>query len=222
MSFRLSSSAPFPARNPFPAALLDALSGYYYLVDTLRFNPENIVFLGDSCGAHLAVSLTRYLVLFSFPILPPPRALVLLSPVLDLGNTHVGTLRETMSKNFPSDYIGILLQCGYSGRSLRGNLAPLELETNPWLSPTSLTLPRSEGLFRGFPPAFIVSGKMEVPLDNIRTLRDRMERDMGAANIRYVEYADAMHDFTLLRFHEPERTQALVAATRWLKRIFGV
>ena len=37
--YRLSSSAPFPAANPFPAGLIDVLSGYNYLIKKLGFKP---------------------------------------------------------------------------------------------------------------------------------------------------------------------------------------
>ncbi|TFY71376.1 hypothetical protein EVG20_g1621, partial [Dentipellis fragilis] len=63
VEYRVSSAAPFKAENPFPAALLDGLAGYRYLVHTLHFSPDNIVLGGDSAGGHLALSLARYIAL---------------------------------------------------------------------------------------------------------------------------------------------------------------
>lgn len=52
LEYRLSSAPPYPAANPFPAALLDALAGYRYLTQ-FGFKAENIILLGDSAGANL-------------------------------------------------------------------------------------------------------------------------------------------------------------------------
>ncbi|EKM50952.1 uncharacterized protein PHACADRAFT_32015 [Phanerochaete carnosa HHB-10118-sp] len=83
VEYRLASSAPFPAANPFLVALVDALSGYYYLVEDLGFKPENIIVAGDSSGGHLAVALTRYLVGAAISSLATPGALFLHSPAMD-------------------------------------------------------------------------------------------------------------------------------------------
>ena len=82
VEYRLSSSAPFPERHPFPAALLDALAGYAYIVNVAGFAPENIVVGGDSAGGNLAYALTRYLVEHGEQdgILRAPGHLLLLSP----------------------------------------------------------------------------------------------------------------------------------------------
>ncbi|KAG6378164.1 Alpha/Beta hydrolase protein [Boletus reticuloceps] len=62
LEYRLSATVPLPDQNPFPAALLDALAGYNYLVDVMGYSPSNIVLVGDSAGGNLALALTRYLV----------------------------------------------------------------------------------------------------------------------------------------------------------------
>ncbi|KAF8515474.1 hypothetical protein JB92DRAFT_2914984, partial [Gautieria morchelliformis] len=73
LDYRLSSSAPLPPLNPFPAALVDALSGYYYLVKTLGFSPRNVILGGDSAGSNLAVVLVRYLETANISSLSGPR-----------------------------------------------------------------------------------------------------------------------------------------------------
>ncbi|WWC71843.1 uncharacterized protein I206_105802 [Kwoniella pini CBS 10737] len=45
----------------FPAPILDVLSAYLYLVQNLKFKSENIILLGESAGAHLALFLSQYL-----------------------------------------------------------------------------------------------------------------------------------------------------------------
>jgi hypothetical protein len=45
----------------FPGNLLDALSGYLYLVSELGFEPDKVVVMGDSAGGNTALGLARYL-----------------------------------------------------------------------------------------------------------------------------------------------------------------
>ncbi|KAI7825239.1 Alpha/Beta hydrolase protein [Gamsiella multidivaricata] len=89
---------------PFPAALIDALSSYMWLLDQSvsesfgqgplnnsgsgsgvlhdRFQPNQIVFMGDSAGGGLALSLS--LLLRDHGSLPQPLSIVAWSPWLDL------------------------------------------------------------------------------------------------------------------------------------------
>ena len=60
-SNRLTATAPLPGQSPFPAALLDALAGYNYLVNEIGYSPSNTILVGDSVGENLALVLTRYL-----------------------------------------------------------------------------------------------------------------------------------------------------------------
>lgn len=43
-----------------------------------------------------------------------------------------------------------------------------------------------------------------------------MMNDLGA-NLSFVEYPDAVHDFCSLLFHEPERTSALKGVAKWVE-----
>lgn len=88
--YRLCSAKPFAPANPFPAALLDALSSYHYLVHTAKFKPENIIVSGDSAGGHLAFTLVRYLATVKFVDLPVPGGLILQSPTCEWAVTHIG------------------------------------------------------------------------------------------------------------------------------------
>ena len=66
LEYRLSSAPPFKAANPFPASLIDAISGYRYLVEDIGFHPSRIVLSGDSAGGGIALNLARYLAISSF------------------------------------------------------------------------------------------------------------------------------------------------------------
>ena len=105
----------------------------------------------------------------------------------------------------------------YSTTSLQGTLEERgELETNSWLSPASLKLAHKDGLFTNYPPAFTLAGGAEQTVDMMRTFRDQLVHDSDKDKVRYVEYPDALHDFLMLNWHEPERTQALSELNEWL------
>lgn len=50
-----------PRLGSYPAALLDALAGYIYLIRYCGFKAKNIIVAGDSAGGNLALALCRYL-----------------------------------------------------------------------------------------------------------------------------------------------------------------
>lgn len=220
VEYRLSSSKPYEVANPFPAALLDALAGYNYLVNTVGFSPSDILLVGDSAGANLAHALTRYLVEYKdtpdIAIPASPGALVLLSPWCDFGVSHEQP--GTSSENFiVSDYIhptrgGI----NYAKDSFLGALGASEAPHNTYISPSSLD-PAMTIDFHGFPRTFIAAGGAEVLFDQIVTLKDRMIKDLGDDKVYYHEAKDGIHDYMVFEWHEPERTQTLKALAKWFE-----
>ncbi|KIP11928.1 hypothetical protein PHLGIDRAFT_62954 [Phlebiopsis gigantea 11061_1 CR5-6] len=217
INYRFSQGPPLKPANPFPAALIDALAGYNYLVHTLGFAPQNIILAGESAGAHLALVLTRYLVLNILPGLAPPRALMLASPVADWGRSHVGKpcwVRNEATDMCQAciDYVPRALLCSLSGEYVR---------TSPWFSPGSLDILDSRGLFRGLPPTLVIGGGAEILLDPIRTLRDRLVDDLGEAKVEYLEVADSLHAFIAMSWHEPERSQTNAKLAEWSTRMFS-
>lgn len=106
LEYRLSRAAPDPPAHAFPAALLDALAGYLYLINVVGCSPSQVVLVGDSAGANLAHALTRYLVdNADTPGLPPPPGnLLLLSPWADLTGSHMQA--ADAAGLCDSDYLG--------------------------------------------------------------------------------------------------------------------
>lgn len=109
LSYRLSSNEDCN----FPAALQDAVTAYYYLVENQKIPPSRIVLSGDSAGGGLAVSLLRHIhstdekyinnIKIS-SLLPPPSAALLFSPWLDLKSArNPGYVLN--NKNRKTDYI---------------------------------------------------------------------------------------------------------------------
>ncbi|TDL22625.1 alpha beta-hydrolase [Rickenella mellea] len=216
IEYRLSSSAPLPVANPFPAALIDALAGYNYLVNVVGYSPSQIVIAGDSAGGNLALALTRYLVDNPIPSLPVPGGILLLSPWCDLGPSHQkpGSSAYAFGN---SDFLvppGKKGTGGWATTSFVGVLGSASAKTNIYLSPASHHV--ANGGYKAFPPSFIVAGGAELLYDQIVTLKGRMEADMGKDNLRYFEAKDGVHDYLVFPWHEPERGQTLRAIAEWI------
>jgi len=215
IEYRLSSHKPYAVENPFPAALLDALAGYNHLVNVAGFSPSDIIVVGDSAGGNLAHALTRYLVEHkNAPNIPaPPGALVLLSPWSDLSDSHVkpGSSAFTCEQ---SDYISGRGDSVYAKDAFLGPFGTGATH-NKYISPASLH-PSMSISFKGFPKTFIVAGGAEVLLDQIRTLKDRMVKDLGE-KVKYYEAKDSVHDYLVFEWHEPERTNTLLEIAKWVE-----
>ena len=221
LEYRLSRHAPDEPAHPFPAALFDALAGYVYLTKTVGFSPENIIIEGDSAGGNLALALVRYLVENASIVvgLPaPPNALLLLSPWVDPNDTAVPP-GSRANANMAADYIGppegpVAL---YARRAFLGPLAHVSNgRFNRYVAPGCADARMPYVSFEGFPRTMIVAGEAEMLVDQINTLVGRMKRDLGE-KVNYYEVEDAVHDFILFPFCEPERTLALNAIASWLE-----
>jgi acetyl esterase/lipase len=221
IEYRLSKSEPYQKQGAFPSALIDSLNGYLYLI-TIGYDPKDIVMIGDSAGGNIALSLVRYLVEYASNSSPsgaklplPPGSLILLSPWADLGDSHL--FRGTDLSNRRYDYIvGSTDSHAYTRASYCGSLGSDTANTSKYISPASRYIEKVS--FNGFPRTFLTAGGSEMLLDQIDTLRDKMERDMGTDNqgLTYHLQPDAVHDWVLFTWHEPERSQTLKEIAAWL------
>ncbi|KAF4563390.1 hypothetical protein EYR40_006886 [Pleurotus pulmonarius] len=225
--------------GPFPAALLDALAGYNYLVNEVGFNPADIIFEGDSAGGNLAHALTRYLIeqrdVTTVQLPAPPGALLLLSPWVDLSNSHdKNPATDSSSRHNPSDYAEILpLSPGveHSKSAFIGPHGFGATETNRYISPAAKNpaifnadSPKGTSLFKGFPRTFVVVGGAETLYDQIKTFTDRMVSELGVGDgltegegkVTHFEAPDGIHDYLVFPWHEPERTETLRAIAKWI------
>ncbi|CAE6458999.1 unnamed protein product [Rhizoctonia solani] len=229
VEYRLSFSAPWPSKSPFPTALIDALSGYNYLINTLGFKPENIVIAGDSAGGNLVLALTRYLRDNPQIGLPLPGGLLLVSPWCDLGETHFKKSPEGLSaKNhdggcdmLSGDWISPHSTVKYGVRSLLGNhLAPADARKNPYISAGSLDLDEQvvATMFNDFPRTYLVYGEAEILVEENRTLYERMSKNIGNRVVRD-EVPDAIHDFFAIEAWEPEFSEAHKRFATWLSTL---
>ncbi|KZV68308.1 alpha/beta-hydrolase [Peniophora sp. CONT] len=219
LEYRLASAPPDESANAFPAALLDAIAGYVYLVRDVGFAPEDIILSGDSAGGNLALALARYLVenagLDGLPAVP--RSLLLLSPWVDLTGSH--DKQAIADGLFESDYLS-LPGTAVRQYSLDAFLGPLghDGSLSRYISPASVDGRAEPVSFRGFPRTFVSGGSGESFAPSIRLLVKRMREDIGD-ECTYVEAPDAVHDFLAFPFWEPERTNTLKAIGSWIAEL---
>ena len=189
-------------RGEFPAALQDALTAYAYLLN-LGILPSRIVISGDSAGAHLAITLLRYLSALK-PSLPAPSAVLLWSPWLDLATDPDWMDRHANSKiDFvPSNLVRWALRV----------FPPTGMElSHPYLSP--LRHP-----FVTKTPVWVQIGGKEVLYDEAMAFVRKMS---GVQNnmVEIHEVPAAPHDIILagnLLGFEKEASNAADKAHQWL------
>jgi hypothetical protein len=109
-----------------------------------------------------------------------------------------------------SDYIdpteGPIALC--ARRAFLGPLAHVSYgHFNRYVEPGCADVRMPHVSFEGFPRTMIVAGGA---VDQINTLVECMRRDLGE-KVHYYEAQDAVHDFILFPFCEPEQTLALDA-----------
>ncbi|KAF9642927.1 alpha/beta-hydrolase [Thelephora ganbajun] len=224
VDYRLSSGPPFGSENPFPSAVIDAVAAYRYLVCEAGFLPQNITVAGDSAGGNLALASVRYIVESRLPHLPPPGGLIASSPWTDMSYSHL----ETNSSHFlnsgsdifdlpPNTHplaVGENAINAYIGEMDRG-----ETKYNRYLSPASkfVILPDVDGdnkLFSGFPRSYIIGGGAEHLFDDIVVLAEKMKDDGVDTTTDFPP--DAVHDYPIFDWHEPERTESFIKCAAWL------
>ena len=216
---------------PFPTALLDALAGYLYLIK-LGFSEENIIVVGDSAGANLALALTRYLVSnkeqqSNLPEIPG--ALVLLSPWSDLSEQFEDNPAPHSSQIINAERDSLVpINAGIVRLSaevfLGGRPEHVEMAyRNPYISPGSSILlgltpdsPTRTISFKGFPRTFIDNGRFESFYDEIRRLGGAMVEDMGEEMVAYNEVDGATHDYLTIDWYDPDRTNTSKKILKWL------
>ncbi|PFH50285.1 hypothetical protein AMATHDRAFT_145470 [Amanita thiersii Skay4041] len=231
VEYRLSTHKPYDIANPFPAALLDALAGYNYLVNTIGFSPSDIVVVGDSAGGNLALALTRYLIEYQnspdIQLPEPPGHVVLLSPWADLSGSHDIPGSSAIMNN-GVDYLGDPIAGGvdYAKVAYLGPQGHRGAMSNRYISPASVT-PSMQVSFKRFPRTFIVAGGSEALYDQIVTLRNRMVRDIGEGEgatdeegkVKFYVAPDAVHDYLIFEWHEPERTATYKEINEWINLV---
>ncbi len=220
VEYRLTASAPNPPANPFPAAVIDSLAAYRYLVQDCGFEPKNIILVGDSAGGNLAIALARHLVENAIASLPPPGRLFVVSPWIDLTSSRSGPgsshAVNRVSDIFPTNGPKNQILGEYPVTSLRGPLDFDVVQTNRYFSPAGLHAQPAEGstLFKGFMETYVVAGGAERLFDESKALTERLKAD--GVKVHVDISPEAVHDFLIFKWHEPERTETLRRVCQWI------
>ena len=152
VDYRLSAALPDSPVNPFPAAVLDCLAAYQYLVKDLGFEAKNITIAGDSAGGNIAFALVRHLVESGLSGLPPPGRLLSCSAWLDLSQSH-NHPDSSLRRNRKKDILGMGPE--YPRAAYLGPLDIEEAKTNRYISPVSPHFDDARELFKGFPRTYV-------------------------------------------------------------------
>ncbi len=138
--------------NPFPAALVDALEAYRYLLSK-GYEPEHIMLCGESAGGGLCYSLCLKLKSLA---MKQPSGIVAISPWVDL--TLSG---ESYVKNIQSDPSLTLDYLKFCVKSYAKEPA------DPMVSPI-------RGDLTGLPPSLIFAAEEELLLSDAKTLHETL------------------------------------------------
>ncbi|KAF9957435.1 hypothetical protein BGZ72_001811, partial [Mortierella alpina] len=234
-------------QDPFPAALVDALSCYMWLLDQSiseafsldsttassgpdkRFQPQQIVFMGDSAGGGLALSLS--LLLRDRGVLPQPRGIVTWAPWLDLTSSLPSFKENALTDIIPyedfthaySEVLERMFEHDKEEPSWEGDhdaeySKPRSYQRAQIYCPDSClrikyVSPLYETDYRGIPSVFILCGSAERFADECVLLAARLEKQQQPCRIDIFE--DMPHVFPLFRFHPSaiaafERTGAYI------------
>lgn len=157
--------------HPFPAAVDDAVAVYNGLLAE-GISPRQIVIAGDSAGGGLAVAAALRL---RESGTPPPRALVLFSPWVDL------TLERTPA-TVPGEVLLNLPWVTWCARAYAGRTDA----RHPLVSPAFADV-------TGLPPTLTQVGTDEILLDDSRRLREQLQA--AGVPVTYEEYPRRWHVF---------------------------
>jgi len=170
----------------FPAQLEDAVNAYRWLLAN-GTQPENLVFIGDSAGANLALAA---LLALRDTKLPLPALAIALSPPTDFETRPADFVHEGSS-----DWINWQML-----EQWRDWFCDAVQRSNPLVSPARADL-------RGLPPIYIQAGCAEILYDSIQSFADRA-RNQGADVV--LDSWDYMnHDFQMFAPYVPQSVEAL-------------
>lgn len=170
--------------KPFPAAIIEIEQVYKYI---LQQNPEqDIIFMGDSAGAGLAISVLSGL---NAQGIKSPAYLIMLSPWTDLTCNN-----ESLRINAPFDPV-------LSKKALQ-YYTKLYVSTNDLHQANPI-----ENICGPFPPTLIITGSGEVLLDDSKILFNKIANEQS--NVKLSIYEKQNHVWMLENIYTRESRNAL-------------
>ncbi len=185
-------------KNPFPAALYDALDAYQWILEQ-GYPPEKLFVVGDSAGGGLALALVMYLRDHGMVL---PRGIITMSAWTDL--TKSGASYEEnleIDPVFGGGQDSIVYQEGYYG---------MENPENPYISPAM-------GDFRSFPPMLLQVGEYEMLLSDTLTV-EKKAKEAGVM-VKEHTYPGMFHVFQMGLLYYPEAKEAWREAGIFIRKL---
>lgn len=185
--------------DPFPAALEDALSAYFFITKEKHYSPSKVILAGDSAGGGLALALSMYLRNHNYPC---PAGLILMSPWADLtnsGQSHIDNFE--LDPLFGKTKNNLLYNSSYIG-----DYNP----KNPYISPLF-------GDFSSLPPTLIQVGTHEVLLSDAKSIAKKLKQKK--IPVRLSIYEGMFHVFQMSGDLLPESRNAWDEIGRFFKTI---
>ena len=173
--------------NPYPAALIDAVRAYRWIIEN-GYDPNEIVVCGDSAGGGLTLSLCLYLRDNEMPL---PKKIITMSAWTDL--TKSG---DSYKYNYNLDPV-------FGGS--KDTLVYMDVyykdndPTNPYISPIN-------GDFTGFPPMLMQVGELEMLLNDTTDVAAKA-KECGV-DVKLHVYPGMFHDFQMGLNTYPESESA--------------
>jgi len=156
-----------------------------------EYDPQNIVFMGDSAGANLILSLT-------YRVNAKPGGLIVISPACGLENGKNRDIRKEMEPYDP--ILSVAMNDTIAENWCRN--VPLD---SPDISPEYIN-------HAGFPPMLMFYGSHELFYPHVKNYIRQLEST--GVNIRCIE-RPMCHDWALCSFFKEGR-EAIAAITEWI------
>lgn len=179
--------------HAFPAAVDDAVSAYRGLLQQ-RIAPQDLVIAGDSAGGGLSLAAALRLRELG---LPPPRALVLFSPWVDLS-------LDQLPAPPPGE---VMLTVPWITQCAHAYVARSDAR-HPLVSPVNADL-------AGLPPTLVQVGTDEMLLGDSRRLQARLRA--AGVTVKYEEYPRRWHVFQANAGVLADADRALDAVARFIR-----
>jgi acetyl esterase/lipase len=187
---------------PHPGPVQDMVSAYKWLLESGEVGgPQDVLFLGDSAGGALAISMQ---LLAREQGLPLPCGTLALAPYLDMELTG-----ESYDRNCDVDALG----------SREGNLQFVSL----FLGSAAPNDPLANPLYAdlsGLAPMMLQVGARDVLEDDSRRFAERA-RDANV-DVEIEVEADMPHVFHFLAGNNPVADAAIARAAKWARRRLGL
>jgi len=185
--------------NPYPAQIDDTLAAYRWLLDS-GYEADNIVLVGESAGANLAIEATLRQMRVKEPL---PAAVVAMSPISDLAATGA-----SLTANAGTDPVINAAQLDLIRKAYLGTRSP----TDPMVSPLYADL-------TGFPPLLIQVGEGEALLDDSRRLADKARA--AGVDVEIEIWPGMIHEWQIFPFWLDDARQSNQRVAEYAIRHFA-